>query len=601
MAKNESTAVNELIELMTTQKPLPKDPSEDLMFSAPKKVSMPRTTSSAPQGTGEVAPLPRARAPQGTQRGVPAIPSSPAAVRMSTAPLSRTMTIPPIAPPPIARRPFAPSDSARQTKPTLPPPRPSSPRQTMHSSVPPVPAARPIAPPPMPSVPPAIAGPSALQMMPIVAPFESKPSIPTMPFVPAPPISAPLAYPSAQPYLAHLPTDMTSNQEWFDQHGFDVEQQDIGTARVQKRADWKVFVPKLIAPMIGLVIVGVFVGGFFAFDGQGGKPASTTAVTHLPAPTASPKSTPEPAAVATAPAIQPAAVATEPAVAATEPAKPEPAAVAPVVTEPAKAEPTKAEAITPPNLVGTTSEPTKTEPAPAITKAVVAPEAGRPAFVDIRIDSKPTGATVMLVDRGKTTFLGTTPISTSVDPARTYDLVFTYANKPTQLEHIDPSTTTRIAVVLGKPGNHAVKAALPVVKTETPKTEKPLAVKVAKLEKPAKLEVAKLDKVEAPKAVKADKPAKLVKPARADVADPFADKKLAEPAGEGVLMISSKPPCEIYVDGTPTGLTTPQRAIKLAAGKHKITLVNATEKIKKTISVQIAAEQPTKVIQDLMK
>jgi hypothetical protein len=66
-------------------------------------------------------------------------------------------------------------------------------------------------------------------------------------------------------------------------------------------------------------------------------------------------------------------------------------------------------------------------------------------------------------------------------------------------------------------------------------------------------------------------------------------------------MISSKPPCEIYVDGAPTGLTTPQRAIKLSAGKHKITLVNAAEKIKKTIAVEIVADQPTKVIQDLMK
>jgi hypothetical protein len=66
-------------------------------------------------------------------------------------------------------------------------------------------------------------------------------------------------------------------------------------------------------------------------------------------------------------------------------------------------------------------------------------------------------------------------------------------------------------------------------------------------------------------------------------------------------MISSKPPCEIVVDGKPTGLTTPQREISLPAGPHKITLVNKAERIDKTISVQITAEQPTKVIQDLMK
>jgi hypothetical protein len=66
-------------------------------------------------------------------------------------------------------------------------------------------------------------------------------------------------------------------------------------------------------------------------------------------------------------------------------------------------------------------------------------------------------------------------------------------------------------------------------------------------------------------------------------------------------MISSKPPCEIVIDGKATGLTTPQRSIPLPAGTHKITLVNSAEGIKKTVSVQITADKPTKVIQDFMK
>jgi hypothetical protein len=91
---------------------------------------------------------------------------------------------------------------------------------------------------------------------------------------------------------------------------------------------------------------------------------------------------------------------------------------------------------------------------------------------------------------------------------------------------------------------------------------------------------------------------------------PRIEKAGAEPAlvastavarGQGTLMISSKPPCEIYVDGKPTGLTTPQRAIMLPAGAHKITLVNTAQGIKKTVSVQITADKPTKVIQDFMK
>jgi hypothetical protein len=82
------------------------------------------------------------------------------------------------------------------------------------------------------------------------------------------------------------------------------------------------------------------------------------------------------------------------------------------------------------------------------------------------------------------------------------------------------------------------------------------------------------------------------------IAPPAATKAVA---GDGVLMISSKPPCEIHIDGKATGLSTPQRAMKLPAGKHTITLVNAAERIKKTIAVSISPDAPTKVIQDLMK
>ena len=66
-------------------------------------------------------------------------------------------------------------------------------------------------------------------------------------------------------------------------------------------------------------------------------------------------------------------------------------------------------------------------------------------------------------------------------------------------------------------------------------------------------------------------------------------------------MISSKPPCEIVIDGRSTGLTTPQRSIALPAGHHRITLVNSEKSIKKTLTVQIAANTTEKVIEDLMK
>ena len=66
-------------------------------------------------------------------------------------------------------------------------------------------------------------------------------------------------------------------------------------------------------------------------------------------------------------------------------------------------------------------------------------------------------------------------------------------------------------------------------------------------------------------------------------------------------MISSKPPCEIVVDGKSTHLQTPQRALPLPAGAHTITLVNAQMHIKKTLAVDIVAKKPTKVIQDFLK
>ena len=65
-------------------------------------------------------------------------------------------------------------------------------------------------------------------------------------------------------------------------------------------------------------------------------------------------------------------------------------------------------------------------------------------------------------------------------------------------------------------------------------------------------------------------------------------------------MISSKPPCEILIDGKRTGLMTPQRAIRLAPGSHRIELVNEAEAIRSTATVEISVDQPTKLIRNFM-
>ncbi|HEX3759089.1 MAG TPA: hypothetical protein VHW23_10300, partial [Kofleriaceae bacterium] len=78
------------------------------------------------------------------------------------------------------------------------------------------------------------------------------------------------------------------------------------------------------------------------------------------------------------------------------------------------------------------------------------------------------------------------------------------------------------------------------------------------------------------------------------------DARADAPAGQGTLMISAKPPCEIVIDGRATGLTTPQRSIALAAGSHRITLLNSEKSIRKVVNVQIVANTTAKIIEDLM-
>jgi len=78
-----------------------------------------------------------------------------------------------------------------------------------------------------------------------------------------------------------------------------------------------------------------------------------------------------------------------------------------------------------------------------------------------------------------------------------------------------------------------------------------------------------------------------------------APKKARAQAGAGTLMLGAKPPCKIYVDGKATGLMTPQRALPLSPGRHRIKLVNAEHGIKSEFTVSIKAGSTTRVIRDL--
>ena len=82
--------------------------------------------------------------------------------------------------------------------------------------------------------------------------------------------------------------------------------------------------------------------------------------------------------------------------------------------------------------------------------------------------------------------------------------------------------------------------------------------------------------------------------------DKTAEKSSAPSgSGEGYLRLGSKPWTNILVDGKETGLHTPQTHLKLAAGAHRITLINAQFNIKETFSVDIKAGETETVIKDL--
>jgi hypothetical protein len=451
----------------------------------------------------------------------------------------------------------------------------------------------------------------------------------------APPSTTPIAAPfdSPHPMLAVAEQyrnstidqtgDAVSADNWFEASRA-VEKIDetwIGTKQAPRRRDAADTVKRAVVPLVALAVVGFGVG-YVVFHAATKKHATAAkpAITHVAAPAAEAIATPAApstesanAATATAGGSQPeppaptaaphpnanevkvvdhasdetpgatpvaaaaAASAAAPAPVAVATAVPAPAATAAAAAAPAPAA-VAASAPAPapvPAAVPATAVKSVGESAPVVHEIQTAH--GTVSLVDIRIDSTPAGATVMLVDNGKTTFLGTTPVAASVDPGRTYDVVLTLEGRPTQMTHLDPSKTQRLDVTLGK----AAKAAPAVRTASAPRAETPRRAESSH---------------KATKHVAASAPT-------GGLADPGFDtpaESKADAGGSGTLMVSSKPPCEIFIDGNDSGKKTPQRAMSLPAGVHKVTFSNTDENITKTVSVKITADQTTKLIQDLM-
>ena len=80
--------------------------------------------------------------------------------------------------------------------------------------------------------------------------------------------------------------------------------------------------------------------------------------------------------------------------------------------------------------------------------------------------------------------------------------------------------------------------------------------------------------------------------------DTATDVRAAPEKTAGSLMLASKPPCDIYVDGNATGLRTPQREIRLDAGHHSITLINTEFAIKNTFTIEVKPGETVRQTED---
>ncbi|HEY5926778.1 MAG TPA: PEGA domain-containing protein, partial [Kofleriaceae bacterium] len=233
-------------------------------------------------------------------------------------------------------------------------------------------------------------------------------------------------------------------------------------------------------------------------------------------------------------------------------------------------------------------QPVETAPAPQpppVETASAPPPAVEPASRvetstatrQLPVSSQPAGATITLIENGVASVVGQTPLAVTIDPARSYDIVLTHAGYRTQLMHVD-RRTKELAIALAAEGATQQASTEPRESRREPSEPKRATSTQAKRsDKPS---TSALATTPAPR------------PARVATA--------SSNAGEGTLMVSTKPPCEIAIDGVATMLTTPQRSIKLRAGKHKVTLFNTSRNIDTTIEVVIEARKPTKLIRDFM-
>ncbi|HEX3760296.1 MAG TPA: serine/threonine-protein kinase [Kofleriaceae bacterium] len=181
-------------------------------------------------------------------------------------------------------------------------------------------------------------------------------------------------------------------------------------------------------------------------------------------------------------------------------------------------------------------------------------------------ESTPPGATVSLIIDGKREAVGPAPARAPLDPRNAYQVLF---------ERPGYVSVNRPIAFSGALEEHVV-VNLEKVSSSTPPPPAP-------------------PPPSPPSHASAPDP----RPRRTgESSAPAADDGDVKGKAQGVLVLGSKPPCDIAIDGSTTGLHTPQKEIKLPVGRHRITLTNAEFGINETFTVDIKADAPEKLIKD---
>lgn len=241
-----------------------------------------------------------------------------------------------------------------------------------------------------------------------------------------------------------------------------------------------------------------------------------------------------------------------------------------------------------------------------------------PYKVKLTLTTTPIGvAQVYLEEAGVRTAVGASPIAIEVDSRKSYHLVVVrkgYEEWRQPVVFSDGKDVTMEAALL-RPGRKP-KVLVAANSTSSPEATPPTAPKTDTKQPVA---VASASSAKTPDRTKRAtsttvpsraKPARTKPPSKpvAKKTPPVPTTKTTPPptkvaatgsapvGGDGTLMVNSKPWTRILIDGRPTGLTTPQRKIKLSAGRHSVTLRNEKFKIDETFSVVIKSDKPTKLI-----